>query len=146
MEMNLEITRATVFDTENILALLKAHHLPTGDIETSNITFYVILEDSRLLACAGIEEFGDVGLLRSVAVQEEQRGKGVGRKLIDLVLLKAKKSGIKELYLLTETAEGFFERKGFSKLGRELAPEHIETSSEFAEVCPASAVFMKKEL
>ena len=146
MNTNIEITRATSSDRENILALLKAHHLPTNDIETSKITFFVIAEESQVLACAGIEEFGDIGLLRSVAVQEEQRGKGVGSTLIDSVLVMAKTSGLKELYLLTETAEGFFERKGFSKLNRKLTPEHIKTSREFAEVCPASAIFMKKEL
>jgi amino-acid N-acetyltransferase len=56
------------------------------------------------------------------------------------------KLGIKNIFLLTETAEDYFLKKGYEFLPREQAPESIRQSSEFRHACPASAILMQKEI
>ena len=59
---------------------------------------------------------------------------------------EAKSSGIEALYLLTETADKYFAKKGYTAISREIVPVEIKSSSEFSHVCPVSAIVMKKEL
>jgi amino-acid N-acetyltransferase len=50
------------------------------------------------------------------------------------------------MYLLTMTAEGFFERRGYRRVDRTQAPLAIKSTPEFASLCPASSAFMIKQL
>lgn len=146
MKTDTIITEANQSEMVEILELLKAHHLPTKDIIDSNIDFFVLRIENKLVACGGIEKYGDQGLLRSVAVKEKSRGFGIGNLLVDDVLIKARESGITKLYLLTETAEHFFSRKGFKEITRDEAPEKIKASREFSELCSSTATLMKNSL
>jgi amino-acid N-acetyltransferase len=47
---------------------------------------------------------------------------------------------------LTDTAEVFFSRLGYTTADRQRAPECIRSTREFAEICPMSAAFMVKQL
>lgn len=141
-----DITEANAVDLGAIKKLLASYHLPLDDIDNSNIRFYLVKEGKELKACAGVESFQNLGLLRSVAVNDSFRGQGIGKKLIEFILEDSGKNGMVSLYLLTETAEHFFSRLGFTKTERDQAPESIKKSSEFAELCPVSAVLMKKDL
>ena len=58
----------------------------------------------------------------------------------------ARSRGVRELYLLTTTAERFFERLGYRRTGRENAPEAIRGTQEFSGLCPSSSAFLVKEL
>jgi N-acetylglutamate synthase-like GNAT family acetyltransferase len=49
------------------------------------------------------------------------------------------------VFLLTETAEGFFEGLGFSVIERDTLPETIRTNARTVEECP-SAVAMAIDL
>jgi len=101
----------------------------------------------RLCGCGGIEVYGDVGLLRSLAVPPDQRGRGFGLALARRLVGWSVEHGLRELYLLTETAAGFFERKiGFDVVTRDEAPPEIRATDEFARQCPASAVLMRQRL
>jgi N-acetylglutamate synthase-like GNAT family acetyltransferase len=53
---------------------------------------------------------------------------------------EARKLGLKDAYLLTEAAAPFFAAPGFTPCIREAA------SQQFAELCPASAKLMRREL
>ncbi len=88
---------------------------------------------------------GRHGLLRSLVVKEEFRGKGYGRRLCQELIELAKQKGVEELYLLTTNAEGFFRKLGFSVIKREDAPGVIQKTEEFSALCPSSAVCMRKK-
>ena len=94
----------------------------------------------------GLEILEETGLLRSVAVDEAHRGTGLGKELVEAMEEHARKQGVQELYLLTETAEGFFAGLGYRKLSREDAPPGIAGTAQFAELCPASSCFMVKRI
>jgi len=55
---------------------------------------------------------GDLGLLRSVAVDISHRGQGIGRKLIQFVENKARELGLSELITLSTQAFTYFQSKG----------------------------------
>jgi ketosteroid isomerase-like protein len=74
------------------------------------------------------------------------RGKGIAVGLCAEAIHAARERGVRELYLLTATAPGFFEKLGFVRLARAAAPEAIRQTREFRELCPDSSVVMRKEL
>ncbi|HXZ84918.1 MAG TPA: arsenic resistance N-acetyltransferase ArsN2, partial [Myxococcota bacterium] len=107
----------------------------------------VVAQDGgRVVGVAGLELYEGDGLLRSVATAPDFRGRGVASRLCAEVERRARALGARRLYLLTETAEPFFARRGYRRLDRAAAPRGIAGSREFASVCPASAALMAREL
>ncbi|PNY80932.1 arsenic resistance N-acetyltransferase ArsN2 [Deinococcus koreensis] len=121
-------------------ALLRSLNLPTVGVQPEG--FVVAEEDGEVVALAGLEVHGRVGLLRSVAVRPEQRSRGVARRLVEHIIQRARDEGLGDLYLLTTTAAGYFPRFGFQPRPRSLAPAALNASPEFQGVCPESATLM----
>lgn len=98
------------------------------------------------MGVAGLESFGSVGLLRSVAVDPAHQGKGIAAQLIDRLAVTAEAMQLKEIYLITTTAEGYFTRCGFAFVSRDTVPEVIQQTRQFSGLCPSSAIVMKRTL
>jgi amino-acid N-acetyltransferase len=127
--------------------LLAQSHLPTADLTPALLQHFLAYgtpEDP--VGVVGLELYGPVALLRSLAVAAHHRGVGLGRKLIAAAEVRARSHGVQELCLLTTTAERFFTRLGYERAEREAAPASIRGTNEFTTLCPASAVFMRKRL
>jgi amino-acid N-acetyltransferase len=127
------------------LALIKRNGLPIEDISTSTKLFS-ITKDNEIAGTIGIEFYNQVALLRSLAVAETYRSKGIGGKLVEHIEKIAKQNAVKELILLTTTASDYFSKKAYRTIERNNVPEEIKKSSEFSSTCPSSAVIMKKVL
>ncbi len=129
---------------ERLQQFLKANKLPATDLKLDR-SFLIGYHDSdgKLVGSGGLEQYGDTGLLRSIAVDERLRGKSLGKEIVNEIIDKAKQLKIKNLYLLTETAHAYFLKKGFQDVPREKVPDIIKQTTEFAQVCPASAIVMK---
>jgi amino-acid N-acetyltransferase len=140
----LSLRRAVQEDGEAVASLLRDLELPTDGVPEWLDQFWVAEAQSQVVAVAGMERYGDSGLLRSVAVAQDWRGTGVGRALVERVLDEGRTAGVKEVYLLTTTAEHYFPRLGFACVERESVPQALHASAEFAGACPASAVVMRK--
>jgi N-acetylglutamate synthase-like GNAT family acetyltransferase len=97
-----------------------------------------------VVGVAGMERYGDSGLLRSVAVAPDWRRTGIGRTLVERVLEESRAAGVRDVYLLTTTAEHYFPRLGFGCVDRQTVPAAMQASAEFTGACPASAVVMRK--
>jgi N-acetylglutamate synthase-like GNAT family acetyltransferase len=134
---------ATSGDWESIVQLLTERHLPTEGARDHLAAFLVATEGPSVLGCAGLERYGVVGLLRSVAVAENAGGRGVGAELVRAVLERARALGLRELYLLTTSAAGYFPRFGFERIGREALPSSLQASEEMRGACPSSAAAMR---
>ena len=128
------------------IALLKAANLPVTDIPNTLDNFLVALIDDEVIGVAGIEIYGSCGLLRSVAVSANHRGLGIAGNLVERIVLFANAKGLSDLYLLTETASAYFNKKGFIPIERGDVPTEIKVSSEFSHICPVSAIVMKKSI
>ena len=126
--------------------LLQNNDLPLDGFPTDTPVVIGAFNDEKLIGCAALEIHGDYGLLRSVVVLEENRGEGVGNKLINAILAKAAHEKLKSIYLLTETAENYFPRHGFVVLDRNDVPNDIKNSVEFTSACPDSATAMMKSI
>jgi amino-acid N-acetyltransferase len=125
------------------LDLLKKNNLPTEDISEAT-SLFVVEEDNSVIGTIALEYAGSEGLLRSLAVAEDHRQKGLGGELVSFIEAYAMRQGIQQLYLLTTTAEKFFAKRGYLVVERTAVSPFIQNSSEFASVCPSTAVVMKK--
>lgn len=139
---HIDLRPARPEDLTGMLALLEEEGLPTQGVSAGLRSFHVAMSDDRVVGVAGLEVYGSEGLLRSVAVESGWRGRGVAGRLTDEVLNSAREAGVGTVYLLTETAEGYFDQRGFARIDREAVPEAVRESTEFRELCPASAVAM----
>ncbi len=105
-----------------------------------------VTDDGTLIGVAGYERYGADILLRSVAVLETWRSTGIGARLTADRLAHARSRGCEAAYLLTDTARRYWERHGFSKIDREVAPATITRSHEWSAACPVSATAMFRSL
>jgi amino-acid N-acetyltransferase len=78
------------------------------------------------VSSAGLECYCTIALLRSVAVAPHSYGQRLGERLVLAALDLADERGIDAVYLLTETAQGFFLRFGFTTIGRAEVPPSVE--------------------
>jgi len=128
-------------------ALLAAAGLPTDDLgEVDLERFFVAQSGGGATGLVGLELYGADALLRSLVVREQARGTGLGSALVAHVEDYARANGVRSIYLLTTTAADYFARRGYRTVDRALAPERIRATREFRDLCPASAVFMHKDL
>ena len=127
--------------------LLVESGLPAADITAGHLKhFFFCGPGTDLEGLVGLELYGEVALLRSLAVASERRGSGLGSRLVEHAERYARDRGVKSLYLLTTTAEAFFMRRGYTRLAREKAPDPIRNTTEFGGICPLSSAFMFKRL
>jgi len=141
--MNIEPIE-TIGSLKNVLQLCG---LPIDDLnDLFHAKFFGISVDGSLVAVVGLELYGGVGLLRSLAVLPEFRNAHLGNDLVYHVESFAKQHRMERLYLLTTTAETYFHRLGYAPAAREGAPLAIRATSQFSGLCPASASFLMKQL
>ena len=127
--------------------LLSKSSLPITDITAQHLRhFFGCGSGPELEGLVGLELYGEVALLRSLAVAAAHRGVGLGSRLVAFAERHARDQGVKSLYLLTTTAEAFFLRRGYARMPREDAPTAIRSTKEFAGICPVSSAFMVKHL
>jgi N-acetylglutamate synthase-like GNAT family acetyltransferase/SAM-dependent methyltransferase len=140
------VRRAVPRDRSEVEALLKASGLVEDGLALAFPQGYVIAESGgRVAGVAGIERHGRHALLRSVAVAEPLRGKGVGEVLVHDRLAAAEAEGATDVWLLTTTADRWFPRFGFTRVPREAIPAPLQQSAEVSHACPASAAVLRRE-
>lgn len=138
------LRRATPADLQAVTALLRSAGLPLEGVAPWLGHFWLVLDSTSVVGAAGMERYGESALLRSVVVAPEWRNSGVGRTLVERVLEEGRAAGVREVYLLTTTAERYFPRLGFGRVERESVPSALQASAEFTGACPSSAVVMRK--
>lgn len=141
------LATGTTQQLTEITQLLSACSLPTADVATSgSLLFFGDHSNGKLAGVIGLEVYGTVALLRSLAVAPAQRKHGLGLSLVRFAEAYAAKHGVESLYLLTTTAGDFFSKLGYSTASREAAPPPIKTTPQFSGLCPESSAFMSKHL
>jgi len=134
-------------ELQDVQRVLQAHNLPTDDLSDINLFhFFGCGDKSDPKGVIGLEVHGSDGLLRSLAVDSESQGLGCGSSLYNQLEKHSKNIGVNVLYLLTETAEDYFEKKGFKSIAREFASDSIKQTKEFSGLCPDSATLMRKSI
>ncbi|MHA3964621.1 MAG: arsenic resistance N-acetyltransferase ArsN2 [Candidatus Thorarchaeota archaeon SMTZ1-45] len=144
------IENAKISDHSAIVVLLRNTKLPPDGIEVHMENFLIIRHPEAavgsefLVGSVGLEIYGKSALLRSLAVHPDFQGKGLGTRLVNRITETAKTKGISRLFLLTDTAEDYFKKKGFVIVPRDQVPEDMKKSIEFTTLCTSSPSMMRE--
>jgi len=88
---------------------------PLAEIYEQLRDFLVVHDNGRLVACAALHiMWEDLAEIRSVAVLDEWRDKGVGALLVEACLEEARALGIRTVFALTRQPS-FFQKLGFQE-------------------------------
>jgi amino-acid N-acetyltransferase len=142
----MQTRHAEAADWPAVHDLLAEAGLPLDGAAEAFTTGVVVSDGDRLVGCAAIEPYDGAALLRSVAVAPDRRGTGVGTDLVRAVEDLARDDGATSLILLTETAESWFRRLGYTSIDRSMVPADVARSVEFVTACSTSAVAMRRTL
>jgi amino-acid N-acetyltransferase len=139
---------ASAADLPVVVALLEQAGLPTADLVAGHLLLAIETSAADEPACGfiGLEHFSDHALLRSLIVDPAHRDAGLGSLLVEGLEQQAIAMGVVELWLLTIDAERWFSRHAYRVRERSAAPQSIQSSREFASLCPGDAVLMSKRL
>jgi amino-acid N-acetyltransferase len=140
------VRRAAAGDLPAVRSLLGDAGLPLDGVDAAFGDGLVAEAGGAVVGAAALEPYGTDGLLRSVVVAPSMRGTGLGRTLVAAAEDAARELGIRDLYLLTETAVAWFPRLGYETLPRDGAPADIAASVEFTVSCADTGVLMHRRL
>jgi len=134
-------------EADTVKAFISECGLHIEDLTPEKLRHFIVArKGSKIVGTVGIEAAGNDALLRSLAVAESFRRQGLGSQLAASMEKYARDHKVKNLYLLTRTAESFFSAVGFEKSDRAAAPAGIRDTEEFRTLCPDTAVCMRKKL
>ena len=116
----MEIRPARTSDIKGIRALIDSY-APQGRVLTKEtVTLYesvqeftVAIENDQVIGCGALHVlWEDLAEVRTVAIAESLRGKGIGHKILDSIVERAENLGIKRIFCLTFETH-FFGAHGF---------------------------------
>lgn len=89
--------------------------------DVPHAAYFLIVEEGKILGCAGIAQLenyqGNVCELQKMYFLEEARGKGLGTKMIQVCLDRAREYGYEKVYLETmpymKAAQQLYKKSGF---------------------------------
>jgi len=125
-----------------IAGLLTGVGLPLAGAREHLKHFLVVLDQDGLFGCAGLERYGETGLLRSVAVAESERGRGHGQMLVEKLLLRAQEDGVRTVVVLARQTASFFRKFEFKETRFQHLPAAIHNSVEFKFAEPDATTAM----
>lgn len=87
--------------------------------------YQVAIENGNVVGVCGLSIcWEDLAEIRSLAVEEGFRNKGIGKMLVESCLKEARELGIKRVFALTN-APNFFLKLGFEEIKKEELPHKI---------------------
>lgn len=137
------IRNARQADYPHVARLLQASSLPTAGVAGHFGNFLVAENGDDIVGAIGLEVYDDVGLLRSAVVESSLQNTGIGSRLYEELLRRAHRLGVRRIILLTNTAQRYFERKGFRTIDQKSVTGPITNSVEFSGACPSHAACME---
>jgi amino-acid N-acetyltransferase len=126
------IRKAKLKDAKEIQHLIKLYST-RGEILPRSLSelydhlrdFFVYIRGRKVVGiCALHICWDDLAEIRTLAVQEEDRRRGVGAKLVRACLDESKELGVKKVFALTYRAD-FFEKQGFQIVDKSVLPHKI---------------------
>jgi amino-acid N-acetyltransferase len=118
--VTVNIRSAGTGDIPDIKRILSQYILET-ELVDDNIDQFVVAETGdRIVGCACLISSLGVIELRSIAVLQVWKNKGIGRKLFETLMQRA--NGMTDRIFVRTTARGFFEKIGFEALDNSQKP------------------------
>ena len=129
-------------DRAAVDALLAGAGLETDGLHTEDL-IVALSADADVVGAVALERFGSSSMLRSLAVAPEARGTGIGRRLTIAALEVARWSGVGEVHLYTENAQGLFSAFGFEPVSGQLIKDACADSALVGGQCCTTATAMR---
>lgn len=128
----MNLRNAKISDARTISALINcyAEHdkmlfRSLAEIYENLQAFLVAEVGEAIVGCCALEIiWSDLAEIKSLAVGPTQKGKGVGRALVEAALERARQLGVPRVFALTLEPE-FFERVGFSVVSKDDLPMKV---------------------
>jgi len=125
----LQARKAVMRDIGPVLDLINGYAakgimLPRTEFEVSEAIrdFTVVARDGRLLGCGALHFYSPtLGEIRSLAVREDAKTHGVGRKLVEALVEEAIRYELDAVFAFTYVVE-FFRKTGFHEVERGVLP------------------------
>jgi amino-acid N-acetyltransferase len=125
----LTVRKAVMRDIRPILELINGYAargtmLARTEFELSEAIrdFTVVMEGDRLLGCGALHFYSPaIGEIRSLAVHEHAKTRGVGRRLVEALTAEAMQYDLDAVFAFTYVVE-FFNRVGFHAVERGVLP------------------------
>jgi len=96
-----------------------------ADIYENLQTFIVAELDNNIVGCCALEIiWSDLAEIKSLAIDEAYKGKGIGRALVAAAVEQAVKLGVPRVFALT-LEPAFFEKSGFAIVEKEALPMKV---------------------
>jgi amino-acid N-acetyltransferase len=96
-----------------------------ADIYENLQTFLVAQSETRTTGCCALEVvWADLAEIKSLAVDSDVRGHGVGRALVEQAVEQGRELAVPRIFALTLEL-GFFEKLGFSVVAKEDLPMKV---------------------
>jgi amino-acid N-acetyltransferase len=122
---------ATENDFPEVEALLRDCALPIEGVREHIERYIVVRDNAGLLGCVSIEQYGDIGLLRGLAVAQRARSAGLGELLISTIVAEVRQRGVESIVLHTTSASAYFARFGFAPIAISEVPRALLPLKEF---------------
>jgi amino-acid N-acetyltransferase len=125
----LTVRKAVMHDISPILDLINGHAargvmLPRTEFELSEAIrdFTVVMLGDRLLGCGALHFYSPtLAEIRSLAVAEQAKTRGVGRRLVEALVQEAQEYELDAAFAFTYVTE-FFQKVGFQIVERGVLP------------------------
>jgi amino-acid N-acetyltransferase len=128
----MEIHSAKIPDVKAIHALISSYaerdrmlFCPMSDIYEKLQTFSVAEAEGNMVGCCALEVvWSDLAEIKSLAVDEAKKEKGIGRMLVAAAIEQAAELGVPKVFALTLEPD-FFEKLGFEIVEKETLPMKV---------------------
>jgi len=126
------LRRAKIKDVPEIVQLINYYAQKGQMLGLSRISVYnslrnfvVIERDNRIAGVGGLSIiWKDLGEVRSLAIVPEMHGKGLGRRIVESLIVEAREMELPKVFTLTYQP-GFFEKLGFSLIDKKELPHKV---------------------
>ena len=121
--MSIEIRPARTKDIPGIRALIDTYTLGGRLLNKETVMLYedvqeftVAVEGEDLVGCGALHVlWEDLAEVRTVAVLDRLKGQGVGHKILEVIIERARLVGVERIFCLTFETK-FFSRHGFEEI------------------------------
>ena len=128
----MEIHSAKITNVKAIHALISSYaerdrmlFCPISDIYEKLQTFNVAIVDENVVGCCALEViWSNLAEIKSLAVDETKKEKGIGRMLVNAAIEQAVRLGVPKVFALT-LEPNFFEKLGFEKVEKDTLPMKV---------------------
>lgn len=129
-----------------VAELLEQNNLSRSGLTDNNVFLFALFKGDEILGAGALAVIDTFSMLRSVCINKKYQKNRLGSDLCGHLYEKAQALGLKDIYLLTDTAEGFFKKQKFETISRKELPIILEQNVLVQNACSTNSTVMHRKL